>query len=150
MAGIDQVETVFGAAGLQVVSLVVLAVEEVVRGDFFQVVEPLRQPLLDRQAERIEQVAPGKITVDDRVAVLLGNAALIQQLRRPILVLKADHHRFDAHQMPERRRQVAQGVGFIDVGEGFAHVAVPAVQGAKGQGYQRIVLCFAHAPQSSG
>lgn len=60
MTGINQVKAVLRTARLQVVSLVVLTVEKVVRGNFFQVIKPFRQPLFNGQAERIEQIPPEK------------------------------------------------------------------------------------------
>ncbi|MNX89964.1 hypothetical protein D3C86_1219930 [compost metagenome] len=150
IAGIDDVVAVFRAARLQVIGFVVVTVEEVVRGNFLQVIEALRQPLLHRQAERVEQITPGKIALQNRDLILLRNPALMQQLGRAVLTLQADHHRLDGHQLRQRRRQVLQGVRLIDMGECLAHSPMPFVQCPEGHRDQRIVVWFAHAPQSSG
>ncbi|MNY27818.1 hypothetical protein D3C86_1617530 [compost metagenome] len=102
IAGIDDVVTVFRTVRLQVIGLVVVAVEEVVRRNFLQVIEPLRQPLLHRQAERVEQIPPGKIALKNRDLKLLRDAALMQQLRCAVLAFQADHHRLDGHQLSQR------------------------------------------------
>ncbi|MNC79785.1 hypothetical protein D3C75_1323650 [compost metagenome] len=50
-------------------------------------VEALRQTALHCQTKGIEQVARGEVAIEDGVAVLLGNALLVQQLRRLALAL---------------------------------------------------------------
>ncbi|MNF89983.1 hypothetical protein D3C84_725330 [compost metagenome] len=78
---------VFTAAGAQVIGFVIVTVEEVVRGNVFEMVEALRQTALHRQTKGIEQVARGEVAIEDGVAVLLGNALLVQQLRCLALAL---------------------------------------------------------------
>ncbi|MNP05813.1 hypothetical protein D3C76_977740 [compost metagenome] len=150
IARIDNVVAVFRTVGLQVIGLVIVTVEEVVRRNVFQVIEALRQALLHRQAERIKQIATGEIALENRHLVLLGNAALMQQLRRAVLALQADHHRFDGHQLPQRGDQVLQCVRLIDMGECLAHAPMPSMQCPERHRDQRIVVWSAHAPQSSG
>ncbi|MNP18495.1 hypothetical protein D3C76_1109790 [compost metagenome] len=141
---------VFTAAGAQVIGLVIVTVEEVVRGDVFKMVEALRQTALHRQTKGIEQVARGEVAIEDGVAVLLGNALLVQQLRRPPLALEADHHRLDRHQLADGRGQMPEGIRRFAMGKSVLQRCMPLLQGAKRQTDRGFRGCVAHAPQSNG
>ncbi|MNJ54359.1 hypothetical protein D3C77_497950 [compost metagenome] len=151
LAGITDIGNevaVFTAAGAQVIGLVVVTVEKVIGGDVFQVVKTLGQAAFHRQTERVEQIARCEVAIKDSVAVLLGNALLIQQLRRLALALEADHHRFDCHQLADRSGQVLKASRCFTVGTGALQRRVPLLQSAQRQADRGIKGCVAHAPQS--
>ncbi|MCY1535076.1 hypothetical protein D9M68_704670 [compost metagenome] len=129
---VDDEMGVFHRAALEVVGAVVLAAEEVVRGDFREVVEPLGQAVLHGQAEGVEQVAPGVVALDQRLAVFRRDAALVERARCQPLALEAQQHRLDGHQAPQRLDQAFAELRFGDAGHRPRQPRMPGMQGGGG------------------
>ncbi|MNN48108.1 hypothetical protein D3C81_1625690 [compost metagenome] len=136
---------VFHRAAFEVVGLVVLAAEEIVRGDFRQRVEALGKAVFHGQAEGIEHVAAGVVALGERLAVLLGDAALVEVARRLALAFEAEQHRFDRHQLGQGLGQMRREIRLGDTGHGARQPRMPGMQGRGGNN----CLGLAHARQSS-
>ncbi|MCY1305840.1 hypothetical protein D9M70_556660 [compost metagenome] len=109
-------------------------------------VEAFGQAVLHGQAEGVEQITPSVVALDQRLAVLLRDAELVERAWCQALAFQAEQHRLDGHQAAQRLDQVLTERRFRDSGHGPRQSRMPGMQGGGGGGGGAV----GHAGQSSG
>ncbi|MDT4869151.1 hypothetical protein FQZ97_1041670 [compost metagenome] len=110
-------------------------------------VEALGQAVLHGQAEGVEKITPSVVALDQRLAVLLRDAELVERAWCQALAFQAEQHRLDGHQAPQRLDQPLAEHRLGDAGHGPRQPRMPGMQGGGGGRTGGVV---GHAGQSSG